>query len=332
MFGILALFVLAAGVIALIGSAFASPEKQPYGSTSPRSFIRRVGGIVAAVGVVLLLFATVTTVDEGEVHVPILFGESQEPITQKGWAWKHPLASIVVMPTRTVEVTFEGKTTQGETESNTNLQEINALSAEGAQVGVDVTVQYHIDPTMTAEVYATVGTQWESVLVLPRVRNTVRDCLPGYTFEEARTTKRGEASTCMLKDMQDALAPRGIVIEDLLLRDMRASAELQTAIDQKLEAQTNEQRAVFEQREALVRAETARITAEGLANARIEQAQGEAEAIRLEADAEAYANDVIAKSLTPALLQLRVYEQLGDKTVVISPDGGIPPIPILPLD
>ncbi len=121
------------------------------------------------------------------------------------------------------------------------------------------------------------------------------------------------------------------MIEDVLLRDMRADAQLQAAIDAKLEAQSNAQRAEFIQREAQVTAETKRIEAEGLANARVEEAEGEAEAIRLQADAEAYANDVIALSLTPELLQLRVYEQLGDKTVVITPDGGISPIPILPL-
>ena len=167
--------------------------------------------------------------------------------------------------------------------------------------------------------------------MLTQVRNTVRNCLPSYTFEEARTTKRGEASDCMLTDLQDSLAPRGIIVEAVLLRDMRASAELQEAIDNKLEAQTNEQRAVFEQREAIVRAETARIEAEGLANAEIERAKGQAESIRLQADAEAYANNVIAASLTDALLQLRIYEQLGDKTVVISPDGTAP-LPIIPLN
>jgi len=273
----------------------------------------------------------ITSVDEGEVHVPIQFGEAQEPLTNPGINFKSPFAGVVVMPTRTVELTFKGGVASTTTEEGeTALGQINALSAEGAQVGVDVTVLYHIDPTMTAEVYRTVGTLWEDTLVIPRVRSSVRDCTTRYNFEEARTSKRGEASACILEAMQNALAIRGIVIEDSLLRDMRAGAQLQAAIDEKLEAQSNAQRAEFVQREAVVTAETKVIEAEGAANAAIELARGQAEAIRLKAAADADANDLIAASLTADLLQLRIFEELGDKTVVVT--DGISPLPLLPIE
>ena len=324
--GIFAIILMVIGLIVLIIAAVITP--------------RSPGGIFAGIGLfvfggVVMLGSSFTSVDEGEVHLPVQFGEALEPIQNKGINFKSPFAGIVVMPTRTVEITFEGAAggppTEGETaDDRENLREINALTSEGAQVAVDLTVLYHVDPTMTALLYAQVGQRWEDVYVLTRARNTTRDCLPRYTFEEGRTTKRGEAQLCILEAMQSALGPRGLVIEDVLLRDMRADAQLQAAIDAKLEAQSNAQRAEFLQRQAQVEAETARIEAEGRANARIEEATGEAEAIRLQADAEAYANDVIALSLTPELLQLRIYEQLGEKTVVIA-DGATAPLPILPI-
>lgn len=331
MFGIFALIVVIIGVVLFVASlAMKAPQNTGYNYSNPKKAVRIGGAVAVGVGILFLGFASFTTVDAGEVVVPVQFGEVQTPLTKQGINFKSPFAGTIAMPTRTVELTFEGTATQNEDGGENNLGQINALSAEGAQVSVDVTALYHIDPTETAKVYSTVGTAWEEVLVLPRIRNVVRDCLPNYTFEDARTTLRGEASACMLDKLQAALAPRGIVIEDVLLRDMRASAELQDAIDAKLEAQTNEQRAVFEQREAVVRAETARITAKGVADARREQAIGEAAAIRLEAEAQAEANTAIAASLTPELLQLRIYEQLGDKTVVIT-DGATAPLPILPL-
>lgn len=291
------------------------------------------GGGLLVLGLIVLLFSSITSVDEGEVHLPVQFGDALEPIQKKGISLKSPFAGIVVMPTRTVEITFQGATPddpeQGESEPD-SFRQISALSSEGAQIAVDVTALYHIDPTMTAQVYATVGSNWETVLVLPRVRNVVRDCLPHYTFEEARTSLRGEAQSCMLERLQTTLGPRGIVIEDVLLRDMRADEQLQAAIDAKLEAQSNAQRAEFIQREAEVTAETNRIEAEGRANARIEEARGEAEAIRVQAEAEAEANELIAASLTPELLQLRIYEQLSDKSVVIT-DSATAPLPILPV-
>ncbi len=202
--GIIGLFVLLIGLVGLVlGIRAPKPDPQRYGM-SDRGLLLTWGGIASGIGLVLVSFASFTSVDEGEVHVPILFGEALEPITQKGLQFKNPLASIVTMPTRTVEVTFEGEGVSGDTETETNLREINALTSEGAQVAVDMTVLYHVDPTQTDVVYATVGTRWEEVLVLTRARNTARDCLPRYTFEEGRTAKRGEA----LHARGDAIGPR----------------------------------------------------------------------------------------------------------------------------
>ena len=323
MIGIIGLIVIGVGLIVWIFGVVSNSQDS--------GFIKGVGGAILAVGLLVFGLRLFTTVDAGEVVVPIQFGEVLEPIQQEGFTPISPFASRISMPIRTVEISFIGQSggeTTGDDESG--LRSIQALSSEGAQVGVDVTVLYHIDPTKAGTVYRTVGTAWEEVLVIPHARNTVRDCLPEYSFEEARTSKRGEAALCMLNQMQESLGHRGIIIEDVLLRELKADAQLQAAIDEKLEAQSNAQRAEFEQREAVVRAETARIEAEGLANAQIERAKGEAEAIRLRAIAEADANDLIAASLTDALLQLRIYEQLGDKTVVIS-DGTTAPLPILPI-
>ena len=320
--GILALVLAVAGLILWI-VGLAKDDNMASG-------FKWTGLGVVVVGLVAFGMQSWTTIDEGEVGVPIQFGKAQQPLTNPGINFKSPFASIVIMPTRTVELTFKGGASASADEGETSLGAINALSAEGAQVGVDITVLYHIDPTMTAQVYRTVGKLWEDTLVIPRVRNTTRDCLPNYDFEDARTSQRGEASDCILASMQAALAPRGIVIEDVLLRDMRADAQLQAAIDAKLEAQSNAARAEFIQNEAEITAETKRIEAQGLANAAIEQARGDAEAILLRARAEAAANDLIAASLTDALLQLRIYEQLGDKTVVIT-DGTTAPLPILPI-
>lgn len=329
--GVFALVIIVIGLALFVLGWFASKQKPTLNDMSPRNITWLFGGGFTIVGLLLLGFMSFTTVDEGEVVVPVQFGEALTPLDSPGINLKSPFARTVVMPTRTVELTFKGRTEAETEEGEASLGSINSLSAEGAQVSVDVTVLYHIDPSMTAEVYRTVGKLWEDVLVIPRVRNTTRDCIPQFDFEEARTTLRGEASGCILDKMQQALGFRGVVIEDVLLRDMRASTTLQNAIDAKLEAQSNAQRAEFIQREALVEAETVRITAEGQANALIEQATGEAVAIRLVAEAEADANRLIAASLTSDLLQLRIYEQLGDKAVIITDGGTFTPLPILPL-
>ena len=147
MLGVIALIAMAVGVLTLIIGLI-----MDYGGP------RFVGGVILVFFGLVFASQVVTFVDEGEVHVPIRFGEALEPITAPGPQAKSPFASVIAMPIRTVEVTFEGAGVAGEDETSANLREINALSAEGAQVGVDITVLYHIDPTMAKHVYATVGT------------------------------------------------------------------------------------------------------------------------------------------------------------------------------
>lgn len=317
MLGIFAVIFIVLGLSTLIVGIFVKKGgTDSYGHPSSlKGGVLASGVMVTIFGLILFGSATITKVDAGEVLVPVQFGKVLAPMDEEGLSLISPFARRIRMPVRTVEISF----ISAANEEEGGLRSIQALSSEGAQVGVDVTVLYHVDPTKAGNVYRTVGTSWESTLVIPWTRNTVRDCIPKFSFEDARTGKRGEAAKCILDAMQTALAGRGIIIEDVLLRDMKADDQLQKAIDAKLEAQSSAQRALFQQREAIVRAETIVIEAEAQAEATVAIALGEA-----------HANNLIAASLTKELLTLRVYEQLNDKTVIIT-SGGQSVLPILPI-
>ena len=63
----------------------------------------------------------------------------------------------------------------------------------------------------------------------------------------------------------------------------------------------------------------------GEASARIAQAEGEAEYIRVVTDAQVAANKAIAESLTPEVLQYILLDRLGEdiKVMVIPSDQGL---------
>jgi regulator of protease activity HflC (stomatin/prohibitin superfamily) len=262
-------------------------------------------GVLTALGaglvaVITSIFAFTITVDAGEVVVPVLFGEVQAPLTSPGWQGIHPFASTVSMPTRTVQDTFEGNVTE------TNpLGAITALSGEGATITVDLTVLWHVNAIKAGDLYRTVGTSLRETLLFPYVRSATRNCMAQYEFEEARTSGRLGAAGCIKDSIASALDQRGIVVEEILLRGMTADAKLQAAIDQKLEAQNAVQEAEFLKQQAEVDALRAVVTAEGERQAAIIRAEGEAQANRL-----------VAESLTADILQLRIFETLGDKAVV----------------
>lgn len=256
--------------------------------------------VLGIIGVITGIFAFSTTVDAGEVLVPVTFGEVGEPLVTPGWQAVNPFATFVSMPTRTVQDTFEGSVSE-----INPLGAITALSGEGATITVDLTVLWHVDANKAADLYRTVGTSLRETLLFPYVRSAARNCMAQYQFEDARTSGRLGAAACIRDSIAGALDQRGIIVEEILLRGMTADAKLQAAIDQKLEAQNAVQEAEYRRQEAEVDAATAVVTAEGERQAAVIHAEGEAKA-----------NQLVAESLTDEILQLRIFETLGDKAVV----------------
>jgi regulator of protease activity HflC (stomatin/prohibitin superfamily) len=113
---------------------------------------------------------------------------------------------------------------------------------------------------------------------------------------------------CIEESLTGEFVPRGLAVDGVQLREIAATPELQASIEAKLQAEQDAQRAQFRQDQARIDAETRVITA----------------------GAEAEANQLVAESLTPDLLQLRIVEALSDKAIVyLLGDGG--PTPVIPL-
>ena len=156
-------------------------------------------------------------------------------------------------------------------------------------------------------------------LLRPVSRDVIRDCIAAVAFEEARTSQReaiGECARTGITTRVDEFGV-GVTIRAVQIRSMSArSEELQAGIDRKLVAEQAAREAEFRKDQAEIDAETARIAAEGVANAEIERARGIAEANRL-----------VGESLTPSLLAYRQVEllaQSGNATWVI--DGSVAPV------
>lgn len=268
-------------------------------------------GVGYGLAVLFLAGSTLVVIDAGEVGVPVLFGEVGGTLTE-GLNLKHPFASVVKMPIRTVESTFTAEDDGGKDSPD---DAISAFSAENALVDVDITLLWHINPIEAGNVYRTVGKSYREVLVQPITRSATRDCVAMFAFDEARTTKRGEVSRCILEAMQAELSVRGLVVESVQLRGMRADATLQAAIERKLEAANAVQEAEFRRQQAEIDKESTIIQAEAVRDATIIKAEGEANA-----------NREIADSLTDSVLQLRIIEALGDKALVFTGGGGPAPV------
>ncbi len=200
-------------------------------------------------------------------------------------------------------------------EGGANIDEsIKALSKEGLEISVDVTVQYQIIPSKAPIIHEQIGPDFETVIIRPQVRSEVRNGIGQFNAAELISTKRKELETLIVKNLEAAFQKANIDLKAILLREVRIPDSVAKAIEEK---QTAEQRVQTERnnRDAeRIRADTAVVKAEGESKAAIARANGEARSISLRGAA--------LKSF-PQLIQLTVAEKLAPsiQTVMIPSNG-----------
>jgi len=214
----------------------------------------------ATVRVAVVLFLLVGTsacriVEDGEVGVSKSFGAiGDEPVGQG--------IAIVVPIARQVEVW------------NSKLQEImeraTVPSSEGLIVALDTSLLFQIEPSMAPELRKTVGTEraYQEKLVIPYFRNAVRDVVAGYPVKNIYAESGRKEIAAKIKGYLDAnLAPRGIRIVDVLLRDVQLPPRFKESIEAKLTAEQKAEQKKFELDQAKKDAEIEVARARGAAEA-----------------------------------------------------------------
>lgn len=216
----------------------------------------------------------------------------------------------------TGEITDYYDQTIGESVGGTSVR---AITSDGQVVFLDVTVIFRIDPTRVNYVYRNWRQGFRENFVVPLTRSEVRNAIVNYGAEEIYSGGR----TFLEEQISEAIAPQlaaqGLILTDILIRDVAFSPEFMDAIEQKQIAEQEAQRAVFLVQQQEQEAERARVEAEGLADASVIRAEGEAEATLLQAGAEAEALRLINEQLSqnPALIQWRYVDELGENVRII---------------
>lgn len=246
-----------------------------------------------ALALLLLLSTTgCAIVNPGEVGVKRTLGKLDDKIYPPGTVGFNPfVTSIIRMPTRTV---------------NREVK-LNLPSKEGLNVSADISILYHIDPTMAPEVIQNIGVNYEETVVLSVFRSASADVCSRFLAKDMHSGQRGIIEEEIRTHMDSLLAPRGFTIEAVLLKSITLPAGLYSAIENKLEAEQQAQRMEFElQRERL-----------------------EADRIKIEATGVRDAQKILSEGLSPTIIQwrsLEVFEKLSasPNAKVIITDGKAP--------
>ncbi len=219
----------------------------------------------------------------------------------------------------------------------THQETANVPSQDQLQTRLDVSVQYQIDGSMAPEILEQTGDAEAAVRVhlVPKLRSLLREQGKSIVraedfFQEATQTT---LQISLTDGMRDFLAPKGIIVTAVLIRDITLPPFIVEAIEKKKERE----QAVERERAELERVRTELQQGVARAQAGKEAAASEAERKRILADATAYEISQINKAIAnnPAYIQLQSLEAL--KAISKDPaskiyfmDGSSPsPLPLL---
>src|SRR5262249_9315060 len=209
--------------------------------------------VVSLIVLIVLFFHAVRSarvVPAGHVGVVDLFGKVRNEPLPSGLHLVNPLARVRRMSVQTNEV----------------KETMDTPSSEGLIVHLDVSVLYHLDPAKAPDVYRTIGSDYETVLLTPNVRSAVREVTSSYQAKALYSAEREKMSSDINQHIVTAIEPRGVVVERMLLRDVALPPRLQQAIQEKLSAEQEAARMQFVLLKEKQEAERKKIEAEGISS------------------------------------------------------------------
>ena len=186
--------------------------------------------------------------------------------------------------------TMSGSATEANQQAGNSNDALQALTADGQPVSLEMSVRFHADPQQVWKLHQEIGPDYLSKVVRPEVRSDVRMIIAKYPVVDVYGPRRAEIITEIDARLRRELAKSYIVLDEALLRDVAFSPQFQQAVEQKQVAQQDVQRMEYE-----------RDHAEKERRRKIIEAEGEAESIRLKAG---------ALSANPGLTQYEYVQRL----------------------
>ncbi len=262
---------------------------------------------IKIIGALIIIFIalsiTITVVPAGNVGVMDFFGRVGERELSPGIQFKTPLSRVITFSTRTQDFTMTSRLGEGNVYGDDSIA---VLTKEGLTLGLDMTVLYHLETGNVADLYKNVGKDFKEKIIRPSIRTVIRDIVAQYNAEALYSAKREEAVGKISEKLTEKLKERGIIIEDVLLRNVTLPAKLADAIEEKLKAEQEAQRFDFV----------------------LEKEEKEAERKRIEARGQRDAQKIINESLTTRYLEYLYIRELKDREgtiyVPVNPNNGLP--------
>lgn len=250
-------FVILGILIALV--TYSISKVNPNFATAGR--IGRIAGIsLVALG---LLSACFVQIEPGEVGVQTLFGKVQPKVLTEGLNVVNPLVDVTHFDGRNKNYTISGLHDEGDKEGD---DAIRVLTADGLEVVIDLSVLYHIVPDKAPDILRTIGPSIRDKIVRPLARTKIRDNAVFYDAVALYSAKRDEFQQKIFQSIEKDFADRGLILEQLLIRNITLPESVRQTIESKINAEQEAQKMKFVLDKERQEAERKRVEAQGIAD------------------------------------------------------------------
>lgn len=214
--------------------------------------------IAIALPVIVFIFESFTIVSPGHVGVQVTLGEVNPTSLTEGVHFVNPISSV-----RNVDVRLQRAELKGASAGTKDLQ----------QVHTDIVVNFRLSGQKVPHIYKEFGLDVDNKVLGPAINEAFKAVTAKYNSEEL-ITKRDEVSQAITQHISNKVSPFDISVSAVSLVNFGFSAEYQKAIEAKV---------IATQAKLKAEQDLERIKVE--ASSRIAQAEGEAKAIAIQANA-----------------------------------------------
>jgi len=225
-----------------------------------RSVGRLIGLLFVLIGIVI---ASVVQIDAGNIGVKVLFGSVQNDVLGSGLHFVNSLLDIKTVDVKTQNYTMSGQHDEGEKSGD---DAIRVLASDGLEVTIDLTVLYRVVSADAPKLLRETGLDFKDKIVRPITRTKIRDNAVYYQAVELFSSKRDEFQQRIYKSIEDDFKKRGLMLEQLLVRNITLPNSVKASIESKINAEQDAKKMEFVLQKEKQEAERKRVEAQGIAD------------------------------------------------------------------
>ncbi|MFE3870859.1 prohibitin family protein [Flavobacterium sp. ZS1P70] len=246
------------GIILLIVSFTLRTNVNPFSKFA--NVLKFFGILLIVLGVFSSMFKQI---DAGKVGVQSLYGSVQPDVLESGLHLINPLLDVTEFDIQTQNYTMSAVHGEG---AEAGDDAIRVLSNDGLEVVIDLTVLFRVSPESAPKIFKQIGVNYSDKIVRPVTRTRIRDNAVYYDAVALYSTKRNEFQQRIFKTIEADFKLRGLVLEQLLIRNINLPTSVKASIESKINAEQDAQKMTFILQKEKQEAERKRVEAQGIAD------------------------------------------------------------------